>query len=72
MVIPVEVLDLVRYMCATWAAVDNWAYENMTGDALMKYPVIQGTSNQMKIGRIGEQPHDTASIAKAVEWMLEV
>lgn len=71
-VIPAEVLDLVRFMCATWESIDKWAYKNMPSDALMKYPVIQGTRNQLNLSRIGEQAHDTANIAKAVEWMLKV
>lgn len=70
-VIPPEVLDLVRFMCATWADIDKWAYENMSGDALMKYPAIQGTSNQINLQRIGEQEHDTANLKKAVKWMME-
>jgi hypothetical protein len=67
--VPVEVLDLLRFMCATWKDIDKWAYENMSGEALMKYPVIQGTRNQIDLQRIGEQKHDTANIHKAVEWM---
>jgi hypothetical protein len=68
-VIPLEVLDLVRFMCATWDAIDSWAYKHCTGDALMHYPVVQGMSNQIRLKRIGGQPHDTANIRKAVEWM---
>ena len=71
LVIPPEVLDLVRFMCATWADIDKWAYENMDGGALMKYPVIQGTRNQINLRRIGEQAYDTANIKKAVKWLTE-
>lgn len=70
-VIPKEVLDLVRFMCASWTDIDKWAHENMEGDALLKYPVIQGTSNQLKLKQIGEQKHDIKKIRKAVEWLLE-
>ena len=69
LVIPHEVLDLVRFMCATWADIDKWAYT--TGDAVMQYPVIQGTSNQIKLARIGEQKYNIKNIPAAVKWMLE-
>lgn len=68
-VIPHEVLDLVRFLCATWSEIDKWAYT--TGDAIMQYPVIQGTSNQIKLQRIGEQKHNIKNIPAAVKWMLE-
>lgn len=68
-VIPHEVLDLVRFMCSTWAEIDKWAYT--TGDAIMQYPVIQGTSNQINLARIGEQKHDTKNIPSAVRWLLD-
>lgn len=68
-VIPHEVLDLVRFMCATWADIDKWAHT--TGDAIMQYPVIQGTSNQIKLQRIGEQMHNKDNIPAAVAWLLE-
>jgi len=68
-VIPLEVLDLVRFMCATWTEVDRFVHQHCDGDALMHYPVVQGTSNQIRLQRIGEQPADAANIRKAVEWM---
>jgi len=68
-VIPPEILDLVRFMCATWVEVDRFVYRHCNGDALMHYPVVQGTSNQIRLRRIGEQPHDATNIRKAVEWM---
>ena len=69
--IPPEALDLIRFMCATWTEIDRWAYENMNVNALGKYPVIQGTGNQIDIRRIGEQEHNAKNIHKAVKWMLE-
>ena len=70
LVIPVEVLDLVRFMCSSWSDIDAWAYEHAGVDALCKYPVIQGTRNQIDLKRIGEQRFDGANIRKAVNWML--
>lgn len=68
-VIPPEILDLVRFMCATWVEIDRWAYSNCEGEALMHYPVVQGTGNQIRLQRIGEQPHDLKNVGKAVEWL---
>jgi len=68
-VIPPEVLDLVRFMCATWSRVDAWAYSQCDGEALMHYPVVQGVGNQIKLLRIGEQKFDPANIHKAAAWM---
>lgn len=68
---PPEILDLLRFMCETWSEIDKWAYENCDGDALAKYPVIQGTSNQMRIREIGNQPYDSSKLKDAVTWMLK-
>ena len=67
--IPPEVLDLVRFLAATWVEIDKWAYRHCSGEALMKYPVIQGTMNQIRLHRIGEQPLNKANVGKAVAWM---
>lgn len=67
-IIPDEILDLVRFMCATWAAIDTWAYRD-AGAVIGTYPVIQGTLNQIKLRQIGEQPHDTKRIAAAIQWL---
>ena len=69
--IPPEVLDLLRFMCETWNAIDKFVYENCDGDSLIKYPVIQGTSSQINLSKIGEQQYDKKNIAIAVEWMID-
>jgi hypothetical protein len=68
-IVPVEVLDLVRFMCATWKDINEWAYKYSDSEALMKYPVIQGTRNQLDIIAIGKQKHDTKKLRDAIEWM---
>lgn len=68
-VMPPEVLDLLRFMCATWVQIDEWAHEHVKGDAIMNYPVIQGTGNQMRLRRIGRQPYDSKALHVAAEWM---
>jgi hypothetical protein len=70
-IIPEEMLDLVRFMCETWSEIDNWAYETAPRNSIVHYPVIQGTENQMKIRSIGEQKYNTSNITKAVEWLTE-
>ena len=67
--VPVEVLDLMRFMCATWTDIDKWAHKNMTAESIGDYPQIQGTSNQINLQRIGEQKYSAKNLNKAVEWM---
>jgi len=68
-IIPIEVLDLLRFMCAVWTDIDKWAYEHCDVESLMHYPIVQGIRNKIKLQRIGEQPYDTQNISKAVEWL---
>ena len=68
--IPIEVLDLVRFMCETWLKIDHWAYNNCDPELLIKYPVIQGTNNQLNLLRIGGQKYKKDNIKKAVDWMI--
>lgn len=68
--IPAEVLDLVRFLADAWSEVDSWAYKHGSPEALSLYPVIQTTSNQLKLARIGRQPYNTKNLKLAVEWML--
>jgi len=68
--IPTEVLDLVRYMCATWAEIDGWALASVGIKALCKYPVIQRLQNQLDLRRIGEQAHNLQNVRAAMDWML--
>lgn len=67
--VPVEVLDLLRFMCATWDDIDTWAHKSSSENSIGDYPQIQGTSNQINLKRIGEQEHSTDNLHKAVEWM---
>ena len=68
--VPEEVLDLARFMCAAWDEVDKWAYRHCDGDTLVKYPVMQGTRNQLNLRRIGEQPYDLKRVGVTVKWMI--
>lgn len=66
-----EVLDLLRFMCETWSEIDKWAYENVDDVALSKYPVIQGTSRQIRLINIGAQKYNASNIDSAIKWVLE-
>lgn len=68
--IPSEVLDLVRFMCDTWSDIDRWAYRDAC-DAIMTYPVIQGTLNQLHLAAIGKQKYCPERVSAAVKWMLD-
>lgn len=68
--IPVELLDLVRFQAETWDAIDQFVYQHCDGEALMKYPVVQGTRNQMNLRAIGKQPYEAKRLKKAAEWLL--
>lgn len=68
--IPVEMLDLVRFLAETWDAIDQFVYQHCDGEALMKYPVIQGTRNQMNLRAIGKQPYEPKRLKRAAEWLL--
>nr|WP_240489331.1 hypothetical protein [Acinetobacter baumannii] len=67
--VPKGVLDLTRFMCKTWAEIDNFVYKNCTN--LGEYPVIQGTSNQFNLAKIGNQKVDNKFIHSGVKWFLE-
>jgi len=67
--VPVEVLDLLRFMCETWVKIDEFVYPNCLNTN--KYPVIQGTANQIRLSRIAEQPYNAKDLCKAMDWMLE-
>ena len=63
--------SLVIFLAETWSEIDEFVYEHCDGDDLCKYPVIQGTRNQIdlrNIGRLGIG--DIKKIRTAVNFML--
>jgi len=66
-----DVSHLARFLAHTWALIDDFVYKNCDGDALMKYPVIQGTKNQLNLRAVGQQPFDQAKIKAAVDKLLK-
>ena len=78
LVIPSEVLHLVRFLAKLWhdeQDLRNEAYslpdEQVKKFLIMEWPVVQGTRNLLNLSSIGKQPYDNAAVAKAVRWMLE-
>lgn len=67
---PKEVLDLVRFLASLYNDIDKCVYEHGDSDLLMKYPVVQGTANQLKLKRIGEHEYSNKTIHTGVEFML--
>jgi hypothetical protein len=65
-----DLLHLIRFMCQTWAMIDEWAYENSTMDSIGIYPVIQGSSNQILLRKIGSQPFDKSRLQRTIKYML--
>lgn len=77
-VMPPECADLIRFLCAAWYAVDSLRYEAyaMEPEAMKeflinKWPVIQGTRNQINLMNIGKQPWKSEHVAKAIAYMLK-
>ncbi|HBA34877.1 MAG TPA: hypothetical protein DCZ12_12155 [Gammaproteobacteria bacterium] len=69
-VIAPEVLDVVRFLAETWSEIDKFVYQNCDGESLMRYPVVQGTRNQMNLKKIASQGYDPAKLKAGVEWLL--
>ena len=68
----IEYLDLIRFLCETWSEIDKWAHETCSGKQLMSYPVVQGTANQAKLQKIGNQIYSIKNIRVAVDKLLEL
>jgi hypothetical protein len=69
--------DMAVFMCGLWSETDKLRYKTLSlpdtqiKDYLFgKWPVVQGTRNQINLTSIGEKPYDSANIAKAVKMLL--
>jgi len=79
LVMPAECADLIRFLCGLWYDIDKLRYEaaalpeeEIKDFLIMKWPVVQGTRNQINLMNIGKQPYKSENVAKAVAWMLKV
>lgn len=59
----------IRFLCKLYTDIDAFVYANCDGDALMKYPVVQGTRNQMTLHKLGQQPYDAAKVMETLTAM---
>lgn len=67
---PKEVLlDLIRFLAKAWADTDDFVHQYCGPDALVHYPVVQGTANQMALRKIAGQPYDPTNVARAIKWL---
>jgi hypothetical protein len=74
--VPVEVLDLLRWLAGLCMAQQQKRHEAIALPpeecrefVAMKWPIVQGMRNQMALEEIARQPINTDNLAKAVEWM---
>jgi hypothetical protein len=77
-VIPQEILDLVRALADMWNKTEEWRGEalklppeELRNFILLKWRVLQGISNQINTRKISKQPFEGKNVAKAIKWMLE-
>ncbi|MEE8327372.1 MAG: hypothetical protein V3R32_01075, partial [Nitrosomonadaceae bacterium] len=71
LVIPDEAKDLIRFLAYAWSGADSFVWENATAiAAISEYPMVQGTPNQLRLKKIGEQKINYDNVAIAVEAML--
>lgn len=66
-----ELKHLVRFLADTWSVIDNFVYNNCTGEQLMHYPIIQGLRNQINLQKIANQQYDGDLVKKAVSRMID-
>lgn len=66
-----QLKDLARFLAENWVEVDKFVYSNCPVYNMDKYPVIQGTRNQLDLSKIGSQEYKTENIRKAVDLLLE-
>ena len=66
--VPDEWRDAFIAMCAAWDGCDRFVGDNFAalGDAVVRYPVLQGTKNQMAARRIARLPYDGTRAAIAL------
>lgn len=68
--IPVEIIDLVRFLAKALCEAETFVYENCDGESLCKFPFIQGTRNQMDLKEIGSYPISNENLRRAMRWLI--
>ena len=67
--VPVEIMELVRWLAGAYWDVYDAMMEHDPA-TLIHFPLIQGTRQQIKLRKIGNQECDITAVPAAVEWML--
>ena len=75
-----ELLEIICWLCATYTDMDDARYEALKKDDLeeckdvlcFKFPVVQGTSNQLLLNRLGKFSLKTLSSEKMKALEAEI
>jgi len=63
--------SLIVFLAETWSEIDDFIYKNCDGETLCKYPVIQGTKNQLNLRTIGGLGgHNNNKIQCGIQYVL--
>ncbi|MGS0941603.1 hypothetical protein ACVA51_13725 [Pseudomonas luteola] len=69
--------DLIRFLAQLYCQLDHLRYETIKlpeGEIvdymINKWPVVQGTANQIRLMRLGEMPYDSGKLAAAIDACL--
>ncbi|MBI8898407.1 hypothetical protein JE005_16820 [Pseudomonas aeruginosa] len=75
--VPDGAADLCRFLAKLYCELDGLRYstaklpaEQIADALIFKWPVLQGTRNQLNIKRISEQPYDESKLHSAIAAML--
>lgn len=69
--IPIEIIDLVKFLAETWVNINRYVRDNHTDDQIDTYPLVQGAGNQINLTRIGKQKYTLENVYAAIDWMLD-
>ncbi len=66
--------DAFIAVCGAWDGCDRFVSANFArlGDAVVEYPVLQGTSNQLAVRRVGRLAYDGKRAASALRQIAEM
>lgn len=62
-------IHLLRLVCEIWNDVDKWAYKHAGVHAIAKYPVVQGTTNQMTLRNLGAMPYAPSAVKRSLDML---
>lgn len=65
------VSDLARFLAETWVDVNSFVRANCSGEALTRYPMIQGARNQMNLRQLAGQSYSSNALVPAIDLLLK-